>query len=70
MLLSAAANAIQVREIDGFSVVLQGQAKHKPPTLPEIRTLALMPAGASPNPIVVAGDSAGFITLLTMNSQN
>lgn len=29
-----------------------------------------MPAGRTPNPIVVAGDSAGYITLLTLNSQN
>ena len=56
-----------MRETDKFSVVLQGQVKQYP-QLGTFKTLALIPAGAYPNPIVVAGDAEGFITLLTINS--
>lgn len=67
-LISGAVNEIQVRDTSNFSVILQGQATHQK-TPANIKTLALMEVPGSPNPIVVAGDSLGFLTLLTANAQ-
>lgn len=65
-LLSGALNEIQVRDTSSFAVLLQGSAKHAKAA--EIKCLALLQKPSCPNPIVVAGDNLGFITLLTVNS--
>lgn len=70
MLISGAVNEIQVWDNTSFNRLLQGAAKHNKGAPAEIRSLALMKAPSLPNPIVVAGDSLGFITLLTTNAMN
>jgi hypothetical protein len=69
LLISGAVNEIQVRDTTQFNELLKGQAKHLKEAA-EIKTLTLMKVPTLPNPIVVAGDSLGYITLLSINAAN
>lgn len=68
-LISGALNEIAVRDTASFNVLLQGKANHAKGNA-EVKALALMEVPGSANPIVVAGDSFGFLTLVTINAQN